>query len=253
MNTTTTALPTISYALHAGPTITWAGTAYLLGQTTFQPLYGRISDIAGRKPILLASVSCIVLGDLLCGWAQTPLWLYVSRALTGIGGGGISSLVAIIVSDLVSLKERGKYQGMISIAIGVGAITGPFVAAGLVRKGSDCWRWVFWVPSILASTCFVMLLFLLPLKPVTGNWKEKVKKIDWIGVGASVTGIVLVLVRACFNTMGIGTVLKANVTPTDPSKLRGKYMVMAQYLDHRSVNRGKHLSRPLRLHRGLLS
>lgn len=253
MNTTTTALPTISNALHAGPTITWAGTAYLLGQTTFQPLYGRISDIAGRKPILLASVSCIVAGDLLCGWAQTPLWLYVSRALTGIGGGGISSLVAIIISDLVSLKERGKYQGMISIAIGTGAMTGPFVAAGLVRKGSDGWRWVFWVPSILASTCFVMLLLLLPLKPITGNWKDKIRKIDWIGVGASVAGIVLVLVRPCFRTMETGTVLKADVTPIDPSKLRWKYMVMAQCLDHCPVDCGKHLSRPIRLHRGFLS
>ena len=210
MNTTTTALPTISNALHAGPTITWAGTAYLLGQTTFQPLYGRISDIAGRKPILLASVACIIAGDVLCGWAQTPLWLYVSRAVTGIGGGGISSLVAIIVSDLVSLKERGKYQGMISVAIGTGAMTGPFVAAGLVRKGAEGWRWVFWVPAILASACFVMLLFLLPLKPVTGDWREKVRKIDWIGVAASVVGIVLVLVSRClFMIIDVGGLLNS--------------------------------------------
>lgn len=169
MNSTTTALPTISNALQAGTTVTWAGTAYLLGQTPFQPLYGRVSDIASRKPVLLASLAYIIIEDLMCGWAQNPLWLYVCRALSGIGGGGISSLVAIIVSDLVSLKDRGKYQGMISIAIGTGAMTGPFVAASLVRKGPDSWRWVFWVPSILAFTCFLVLLFLLLLKPVTGS------------------------------------------------------------------------------------
>ncbi|KAJ5772274.1 Major facilitator superfamily domain general substrate transporter [Penicillium odoratum] len=173
MNSTTTALPTISAALSAGTTITWAGTAFLLGQTIFQPLYGRISDIAGRKPVLLASVGCIFVGDLLSGWARSALWLYITRALSGIGAGGISSLVAIIVSDLVSLKERGKYQGM---------------------RDEDGWRWVFWVPSILALVCAVVLVFVLPLKPVVGSWREKVKKIDWFGVCASVTGIVLLLI-----------------------------------------------------------
>lgn len=194
MNSTTTALPTISDALSAGTTITWAGTAFLLGQTTFQPLYGRISDIVGRKPVLIASVGCVFFGDLLSGWSKTPLWLYATRALSGIGAGGISSLVSIIVSDLVSLKERGKYQGVISIAIGAGAMTGPFVAASLVQKGADGWRWVFWVPSILAFICMVMLSFVLSLKPVEGDWREKVGKIDWWGVVTSVTGIILLLV-----------------------------------------------------------
>lgn len=194
MNSVTTSLPTISNALDAGPTITWVGTAYLLGQTSCQPLYGRISDITGRKPILLFSVGCIIAGGLLCGFAQTPIWLYVSRAISGVGGGGISSLVAIIVSDLVSLKSRGKYQGAISLAIGTGAATGPFVAASLIRSDVNGWRWAFWVPSIAAAACFGLLLFLLPLKPVSGDWREKTRKIDWLGVVTSVAGIVLMVV-----------------------------------------------------------
>lgn len=196
MNAVTTSLPTISDALHAGPGITWVGTAYLLGQTSCQPLYGRISDIIGRKPILLFSVGCIVVGDILCGFAQTPIWLYTSRAVTGSGGGGISSLVAIIVSDLVSLRSRGKYQGIISLAIGTGAASGPFVAAGLIQTGASGWRWVFWVPSIAAACCFGLLVFLLPLKPVSGNWRDKVRKIDWLGVVVSVAGIVLIMVSS---------------------------------------------------------
>lgn len=194
MNAVTTSLPTISDALHAGPGITWVGTACLLGQTSCQPLYGRISDIIGRKPILLFSVGCIVVGDILCGFAQTPIWLYTSRAVTGIGGGGISSLVAIIVSDLVSLRSRGKYQGIISLAIGTGAASGPFVAGSLIQTGAGGWRWVFWVPSIAAACCYGLLVFLLPLKPVSGNWREKVGKIDWLGVVVSVAGIVLIMV-----------------------------------------------------------
>ncbi|KAJ6014137.1 Major facilitator superfamily domain general substrate transporter [Penicillium herquei] len=181
MNATTTALPTISNALSTGTTITWAGTAFLLGQTTFQPLYGRVSDISGRKPVLLISLGCIMVGDLLSGWAQSPVWLYVTRAVSGVGAGGISSLVSIIVSDLVSLRERGKYQGFVSIAIGAGAVTGPFLAAGVIARGHDGWRWAFWVPSILAFTCMFLLLFLLPLKPVTGSWRSKVRQIDWSG------------------------------------------------------------------------
>ncbi|KAJ5729472.1 Major facilitator superfamily domain general substrate transporter [Penicillium malachiteum] len=194
MNATTTALPTISNALSAGTTITWAGTAFLLGQTTFQPLYGRVSDISGRKPVLLISLGCIMVGDLLSGWAQSPVWLYVTRALSGVGAGGISSLVSIIVSDLVSLRERGKYQGFVSIAIGAGAVTGPFIAAGVIARGHDGWRWAFWVPSILAFICMFLLLFLLPLKPVTGGWRSKVRQIDWSGVFLSTIGIVFLLI-----------------------------------------------------------
>ncbi|EAT87036.2 hypothetical protein SNOG_05972 [Parastagonospora nodorum SN15] len=189
----TTALPTISTALSAGPSITWAGTAYLLGQTAFQPLYGRLSDITGRKPILLASIACTALGGLLCGFARTPTWLYTARALSGVGGGGISSTVAIVVSDLVSLKERGKYQGIIGIAIGAGATTGPFIAASLTGY-HEGWRWTFWVPGILAAVCWVLVLGYVPLKSVGGGWREKAGRIDWVGIGASVGGIVLVLI-----------------------------------------------------------
>ncbi|KAF5535758.1 major facilitator superfamily transporter [Fusarium mexicanum] len=191
MNSVATSLPTISEALDAGPTVTWVGTSYLLGQLSFQPLYGRMSDITGRKPVLLFSMGCIVVGGLLCGFARTPVWLYVCRTISGIGGGGISSSVAIIVSDLVSLRSRGKYQGFISLAIGIGAASGPFVAAGLIQLTADGWRWAFWVPSIMGAVCFALLLLLLPLKPVSGSFKEKARQIDWMGVMASIAGIVL--------------------------------------------------------------
>ncbi|GME30609.1 MFS transporter [Neofusicoccum parvum] len=194
INSAATALPVISRALNAGTSITWAGTSYLMGQTAFQVLYGRLSDIFGRKPILLACVGFLVAGDALCGFARTPAWLYACRALSGVGGGGISSLVQITVSDLVSLRDRGKYQGLLSGAIGLGASTGPFVAAGLLRTGGDGWRWIFWVPPILAAACAVVMWVYLPLKPMGGSWREKVRKIDWFGLGAAVVGMLLVLI-----------------------------------------------------------
>lgn len=195
INSVATALPAISRSLDAGNSITWAGTAYLMGQTSFQVLYGRLSDIFGRKPVLMICVGFLALGDILCGFAQNSTWLYVCRALSGIGGGGISSLVQIVVSDLVSMKERGKYQGLLNAAIGLGSSAGPFIAASLLRDSViDGWRWIFWVPPILASVCAGLMWRFLPLKPVTGSWREKLGKIDWSGLGVAVFGMVFFLV-----------------------------------------------------------
>ena len=85
---------------------------------------------------------------------------------------------------------------MISLAIGIGAAVGPFVAAGLISAGPNGWRWSFRVPSFAAAGCFCLLIFLLPQKPVYGDWKVKVRKIDWLGVVTSIAGIVLLLVSA---------------------------------------------------------
>ncbi|KAJ5682720.1 hypothetical protein N7462_005885 [Penicillium macrosclerotiorum] len=195
INSVATALPAISRSLDAGNSITWTGTAYLMGQTAFQALYGRLSDIFGRKPVLLLSVGFLVLGDVLCGFAKNVTWLYVCRAISGIGGGGISSLVQITVSDLVSLKDRGKYQGMLSAAIGLGASTGPFIAAGMISTNDgEGWRWIFWIPPILAATCMAVMWICLPLKPVTGSWAEKMKKIDWLGLLTAIAGVLFLLI-----------------------------------------------------------
>lgn len=194
INAVATALPVIGTSLKAGTTITWAGTAYLMGQAACQPLYGRLSDVFGRKPVLLTCLMFIVLGGTLCGFAQTPTWLYVCRALSGVGGGGVSSVVQIVVSDLVSMRDRGKYQGLLSVAIGLGSCTGPFIAAEMLRRGGEAWRWIFWLPPILASASAMAMWFLLPLKSVTGSWREKLGKIDWFGLVVVVTAMVFLLV-----------------------------------------------------------
>ncbi|TVY45765.1 putative transporter [Lachnellula occidentalis] len=194
INSVATALPAIAKSLDAGNSITWTGTSYLMGQTAFQVLYGRLSDIFGRKPVLVSCVAFLILGDLLCGFAHTATWLYVCRALSGIGGGGISSLVAITVSDLVSMKDRGKYQGMLSGAIGLGSSTGPFIAASMLGTGPEGWRWIFWVPPILAAACVLVMWRFLPLKPVTGRWQDKLRKLDWAGLAVAVVGMLFLLI-----------------------------------------------------------
>lgn len=195
INAVATALPVIGTSLNAGTTITWTGTAYLMGQAACQPLYGRLSDVFGRKPILMLSLAFIVVGGVLCGFAQTPTWLYVCRALSGVGGGGVSSVVQIVVSDLVSMRDRGKYQGILSAAIGLGSCAGPFIAAEMLRRGGEAWRWIFWAPAVMAGGCLVFMWLLLPLRPVTGSWREKVRKIDWCGLVVALVGMVFLLVR----------------------------------------------------------
>ncbi|RXW18730.1 hypothetical protein EST38_g7128 [Candolleomyces aberdarensis] len=100
-----TALPTIVHDLGGGNLYSWVGTSYMLAGASLTPLYGKLSDLIGRKPILYASIICFLIGSALCGAAQTMVWLIIARAVQGIGGGGIIQLVNITISDIVSLEE----------------------------------------------------------------------------------------------------------------------------------------------------
>lgn len=116
-----------------------------------------MSDIFGRKNMLQLATALLAIGNLLCSFAQTPIQLYAFRSISGIGGGGVNNIAMVIVrdplfftsnalqvSDLVPLKDRGKYQGLISAATSLGNAIGPFVGGGLASVGQ--WRWLFrWV------------------------------------------------------------------------------------------------------------
>jgi Na+/melibiose symporter-like transporter len=106
-----TATPAIAGDLNTGTATSWIGTSFLIASTAFQLINGRLSDIFGRKNLLLICLALVAVGDLGCGFAQTAEQLFVLRAIAGIGGGGINSLVMIIVSDITTLQNRGKYQG----------------------------------------------------------------------------------------------------------------------------------------------
>lgn len=106
-----TAIPSISLHLKTGSATSWIGASFLIASTSFQLLNGRLSDIFGRKNCLLASLALLGVGDLLCGFAKTKVQLFIFRALAGVGGGGVNSIVMIIVSDITTLENRGKFQG----------------------------------------------------------------------------------------------------------------------------------------------
>lgn len=107
-----TALPVISAYFNQGGHSSFVGSAYLLTSTAMQPIWGRLSDTFGRKVILIACIVVFTIGSLACAVAQSMLQLIVFRALQGVGGGGLLTLCLIIISDVVSLRDRGKYQGV---------------------------------------------------------------------------------------------------------------------------------------------
>ncbi|GAA5898910.1 MDR family MFS transporter [Sporobolomyces salmoneus] len=185
-----TCLPAISTAFDAGRSSSFVAAAYLLTSSAFQPIWARLSDVFGRKVTLIACVTGFAIGSLACAVAQTMIQLIVFRGIQGVGGGGLITLVLIIVSDVVSLKDRGKYQGITEMTILLGNGVGPIL--GAVFAQSD-WRWAFWINLPLSAICIAVIFFLLPLKPTTGSWKAKLKQIDYGGFLLCMAGSVLVI------------------------------------------------------------
>ncbi|GAA5975695.1 hypothetical protein JCM10908_005247 [Rhodotorula pacifica] len=186
-----TALPVISAHFDAGRSSSFVGSAYLLTSTAMQPIWGRLSDIFGRKATLLACVVAFIIGSLACAVAQTMLQLIIFRGMQGVGGGGLITLTLIIISDVVSLRDRGKYQGVTEITIAVGNGVGPIIGGVLSQKVS--WRWAFWMNLPIGGVCLAIIVLFLPLKAVHGSIKEKLKKIDYGGALLTVAASVLVI------------------------------------------------------------
>ncbi|KAK1925993.1 putative MFS transporter [Papiliotrema laurentii] len=187
-----TILPIIGKELDAAESITWAGTAFLVANTSFQIITSRLSDCFGRKIILLGSLFFFGFGGLLAGFAKNKVWLYSARAVAGIGGGGINSLTMIILSDVVTVRERGKYLSLLGIGIASGSAAGPFLGAILAEKVR--WSWAFWIISPLAAVTMLLIQFTVPQKALEGDIKQKMKHMDWLGGFLSLTMTVCLLV-----------------------------------------------------------
>ncbi|KAG7562895.1 hypothetical protein FFLO_01724 [Filobasidium floriforme] len=187
-----TAAPVIGTDIGGSDSITWVGTSFLVANCAMHLVYGRLSDIFGRKLMLQLALLFLGFGNLLCGFAKTPIQLYCFRAISGLGGGGINGIAMTVVSDVVSLKDRGKYQGLISAATSIGNSIGPFAGGGLATAGQ--WRWVFWMTCPLSVLIAISTHFILPLKPVVGSVKTKLRQIDYTGIilGAGATVLLLV-------------------------------------------------------------
>lgn len=185
-------LPAIAKALNAENTISWAGTSSLIANTMFTVLYGRLSDIFGRKIVYLMALGLLCIADLLCSLSQNAPMFYVCRGLAGIAGGAVSSLTMIIVSDVVTLKERGRYQGFLGAALGLGNVIGPFIGAVFVMNST--WRGFFWLIAPLAACSVFVGHSLIPSSAPKESFRKNIRKIDYYGIIASSIGIILLLI-----------------------------------------------------------
>lgn len=150
------ALPTIIADLGAGQsTYIWVVTATLLTMTISTPIWGKMADLFNRKQLIQLGIIIYLVGSILAGLATSSAWLLACRALQGVGVGALTALVQVILSDLVSPRERGRYMGYLGAVFGVGTVAGP-VIGGLLTDGLG-WRWCFFVGVPFAALALVLL------------------------------------------------------------------------------------------------
>jgi EmrB/QacA subfamily drug resistance transporter len=184
-----TAMPTIIGTLGGLPLMSWVFSGFLLASTVTVPIYGKLSDLYGRKIIFILGCTVMVIGSILCALSDTMVQLIIFRVIQGLGAGGIMAVATTIVGDIFTVEERGKMQGLFSTVWGVSAIIGPLLGGLIIQFLS--WPWVFYINAPIALIAVLVLFFSLH-----ENIERKKHKIDYLGsitLTVSMTSLLLAL------------------------------------------------------------
>jgi EmrB/QacA subfamily drug resistance transporter len=184
------AVPSIAADLNGFSHLSWIVTAYLLTSTVATPIYGKLSDIYGRRALLLPAIVLFVVASLLCGFAQSLMQLIVARALQGLGGAGLMAMAQAAIADVVSPRERGRYQGYMAGTWGVASVAGPILGGWMTDYLS--WRWIFWINLPIGIAAFLLSSSALKMLQT----KKRPARIDYVGsalLAAFTTAALLVM------------------------------------------------------------
>ncbi|MGI8406310.1 MAG: MDR family MFS transporter [Thermomicrobiales bacterium] len=181
-----TALPVIVSDLGGLNHLSWVVTAYLLTSTAMTPLWGKISDLYGRRIIFQMTIIIFLIGSALCGLSQNMPQLIIFRAIQGIGGGGLMAIAFAIIGDVIPPRERGRYQGYFGAVFGFSSVAGPLLGGYLTDALS--WRWIFYVNLPIGIVALVVTSMVLKMPVIKRN-----HKIDYLGASMIVAGVTSLL------------------------------------------------------------
>ncbi|MEP7189337.1 MAG: MFS transporter, partial [Roseiflexaceae bacterium] len=187
-----TAMPTIVSQLGGLSSYSWVFSVYMLASTTTVPVYGKLSDVYGRKPVYAIAMLLFLTGSLLCGFSQSMGQLIAARAVQGLGAGGLLPLAFIIIGDLFTFEQRARMQGVFSGVWGISSVVGPLLGGFLVDRVS--WHWVFFI-NVLPG--------LLALALVWRAWVDRPRAVGAQRLAVDYAGSVLLTVSVVVLLLGL--------------------------------------------------
>ncbi|KAJ2731120.1 hypothetical protein IW152_004783 [Coemansia sp. BCRC 34962] len=189
--------PAIAERFDALPSVSWIATGFLLASTAMQPLYGRLSDIFGRIETLMAGLAIFLVGSAVAGAATSIGMLIGGRVVQGLGASALVSLVMVIISDITIERERGKITSVFSAIWAASSVLGP-VLGGLFTDSRGGWPWVFYFSLPVGAVAGIFIAVFLRLPRPRGSFREKLRRVDFIGMLVLVSGIVMALLALNF-------------------------------------------------------
>lgn len=193
------ALPLMSADLSGVEYLAWVISGYLIAMTVATPIYGKLGDIYGRRLMLFSAIAIFLLSSVLCAMATSMPVMILARVIQGVGGAGLLAVSQTIVGDIISPRDRGRYQGYISTAFAIASVTGPVVGGLLTEYIS--WRWIFWINVPLCALAYLTAQRTLGKLPVP----KLRRSIDYLGALLLTVGLAILLIA--ISRVGHGTAL----------------------------------------------